>query len=362
MSGVKFAIPWLHPDSAALETGWQRVLIFAKVIDIMQNFSKNTLQLDPEQETERITAGIRSIMKNHLKRRGLVVALSGGIDSSVTAALAVRALGRSRVFGLEMPERHSDADTLTLSSLVAKHYGIETAHEDISGILEALGFYQRYDEAVQSVIPGYGPGWKSKLVNSDISENRGFTFFSIVAQSPEGETLKKRLPLKAYLEILAATNFKQRTRKMLEYHHADRLHYAVAGTPNRLEYDQGFFVKQGDGAADIKPIAHLYKTQVYQMAEHLDVPEEICKRPPTTDTYSLSQGQDEFYFSLPYEQMDLCLYGKNNGMDPDMVAQAAGLTRDQVDMVFRDIENKRSTTRYLHLKPQLVTDIPEVGC
>ncbi len=328
----------------------------------MDNFSKDTLLLNPEKEADRIGEAIRAIMRHQLKRRGLVIGLSGGIDSSVTAALAVRAIGKTRVFGLEMPERHSDPDTLSLSSLVAGHYGIVTAHEDISGILEALGFYRRYDAAVQSVIPAYGDGWKSKLVNSDILENRGFSLFSIVAMSPDGDMVKNRLPLKAYLEILAATSFKQRTRKMLEYYHADRLHYAVAGTPNRLEYDQGFFVKQGDGAADIKPIAHLYKTQVYQMADYLGVPEEIRSRPPTTDTYSLSQGQDEFYFSLPYDQMDLCLYGKNNGIDPDRVAAAAGLTRAQVDAVFKDIDNKRSTTRYLHLKAQLVADIPEAGC
>ncbi len=328
----------------------------------MDNFSKDTLLLDPEKEADRIGEAIRSILRHQLKRRGLVIGLSGGIDSSVTAALAVRAIGKTRVFGLEMPERHSAPDTLSLSSLVAGHFGIETAHEDISGILEALGFYRRYDAAVQSVIPEYGHGWKSKLVNSDISENRGFSLFSIVALSPGGDMVKKRLPLKAYLEILAATSFKQRTRKMLEYYHADRLHYAVAGTPNRLEFDQGFFVKQGDGAADIKPIAHLYKTQVYQMAEFLGVPEVIRKRPPTTDTYSLSQGQDEFYFSLPYDQMDLCLYGKNNHIDPDRVAVAAGLTRAQVDAVFKDIDNKRSTTRYLHLKAQLAADISEAGC
>jgi NAD+ synthase len=328
----------------------------------MQEFSSDALRINPEEEARRISEGIRSILRNVLKRRGLVVALSGGIDSSVTAALAVHAIGPSRVFGLEMPERHSAPDTLSLSTLVADHYGIKTAHEDISGILEALGFYARYDAAVRAVIPEYGPDWKSKIVNSDISEGKGFTLFSIVAQSPEGEAVKKRLPLNAYLEILAATNFKQRTRKMLEYYHADRLHYAVAGTPNRLEYDQGFFVKQGDGAADIKPIAHLYKTQVYQMAEYLGVPEQIRARPPTTDTYSLSQGQDEFYFSLPYEKMDICLYGKNHSIDSDLVAQAAGLTRKQVDAVFQDIENKRSTTRYLHLKPQLVADVPEAGC
>ena len=149
---------------------------------------------------------------------------------------------------------------------------------------------------------------------------------------------------------------------MLEYYHADRLHYAVAGTPNRLEYDQGFFVKLGDGAADIKPIAHLYKTQVYQMAEHLGIPEEIRRRPPTTDTYSLAQGQDEFYFSLPYQLMDLCLYGKNHGINPAEIASATGLKTEQVLKVFEDIDTKRSTTRYLHLKPLLMETIPEIAC
>jgi len=166
-----------------------------------------------------------------------------------------------------------------------------------------------------------------------------------------------RLPFKPYLEIVAATNFKQRIRKMLEYYHADRLHYAVAGTPNRLEYDQGFFVKLGDGAADLKPIAHLYKSQVYQLAEFLGIPDEIRRRRPTTDTYSLAQGQDEFYFTLPYEKMDLCLFGKNHGVAPAEVAQALGLSAEQVEQVYRDIEVKRATTRYLHLPPLLVEQV-----
>ncbi|MBS3758365.1 MAG: NAD(+) synthase [Desulfobacterales bacterium] len=326
----------------------------------MTPFSKDLLNLDPEAEAARIAESIRSIMRNDLKRRGLVVALSGGIDSSVTAALAVKALGESRVFGLEMPERHSAAETLSLSGMVARHLNIQTAHEDISGMLEAFGFYRRYDAAVQVVIPEYGPDWKSKIVTSDIMESKGFSLFSIVAQPPMGEAVKKRLPLKAYLEIVAATNFKQRTRKMLEYYHADRLNYAVAGTPNRLEYDQGFFVKQGDGAADVKPIAHLYKSQVYQLAEYLGIPEEIRTRLPTTDTYSLPQGQDEFYFALPYDKMDLCLYGKNNGYPPAEVAESVSLTPEQVQRVYEDIDTKRKTTRYLHLPPVLAATVPEI--
>jgi NAD+ synthase len=213
---------------------------------------------------------------------------------------------------------------------------------------------------VQRVIAEYGQGWKSKIISPNVIEKKGFNLFSIVAQSPDGKIIEKRLPLKAYLEIVAATNFKQRTRKMLEYYHADRLNYAVAGTPNRLEYDQGFFVKLGDGAADVKPIAHLYKTQVYQLAEYLEVPEEIRKRPPTTDTYSMPQGQDEFYFSLPYDRMDLCLYGKNHQVPPEVVAKAIGLEPDQVQRVYDDIDTKRTTTRYLHLPPLLIDDVPEI--
>lgn len=322
--------------------------------------SPEVLRLDAEQEVGRISEQLRLFLKDSIRRRGIVIGLSGGIDSSVTAALAVKALGAERVFGLQMPEKHSAEETLTLSGMLAGHFGIKTSHEDISGILEAVGFYEKYDDAVRLVIPEYGPGWKSKMVIPNVVENRGFNLFSIVTQAPDGTIVKERLSLTAYREILAATNFKQRTRKMLEYYHADRLNFAVAGTPNRLEYDQGFFVKLGDGAADVIPIAHLYKSQVYQLAEHLGVPAEIRKRPPTTDTYSLPQGQDEFYFSLPYDKMDLCLYCKNNGIPVEATAEAVGFSTEQIQRVYDDIDTKRSTTLYLHLAPLLMSQVPEI--
>jgi NAD+ synthase len=323
-------------------------------------FSSDVLKLDAEKEVEKISIRLKQIMAKQLKRRGLVIGLSGGIDSSVTAALSVKTLGADRVLALQMPERHSAEETLQLSGIVADHFGIEKIHEDISKILEAVGCYRRYDEAVQKVIPEYGDGWKSKIVIPSVLETKGFSLFSVVAESPDKTMIKKRLPLTAYLEIVAATNFKQRIRKMLEYYHADRLNYAVAGTPNRLEYDQGFFVKLGDGAADVKPIAHLYKSQVYQLAEYLGVPAEICKRPPTTDTYSLAQGQDEFYFSLSYDKMDLCLYGKNNHITPEEVGKILGLKADQVQRVYNDIDTKRMTTRYLHLPGILIDEVLEI--
>jgi NAD+ synthase len=165
------------------------------------------------------------------------------------------------------------------------------------------------------------------------------------------------MPLDAYLAVIAATNMKQRTRKQLEYFHADRLNYAVAGTPNRLEYDQGFFVKQGDGAADFKPIAHLYKTQVYALAEYVGVPADIRGRAPTTDTFSLPQGQDEFYFAVPYDKMDLCLYAHNHNVPAAEVAPIVGLSPEQVERVFKDIEAKRRVAQYLHARPLLVIDV-----
>ena len=324
-------------------------------------FSPDVLKLDCEREVAKITQALRPIISKVFKRRGAVVAVSGGIDSSVTAALCVRALKQDRVLALFLPERQSADETLDLSHVLADHLGTPRIHEDITPVLEAFGFYRRYNEALRTIIPEYGDGWKSKIVSPNIVVHKGFTVFSIVAQSPEGEEIKKRLDIRAYLEIVAATNFKQRTRKVFEYYHADRLNYAVMGTPNRLEYDQGFFVKNGDGAADVKPIAHLYKSQVYQLADYLDIPEAIRSRPPTTDTYSLPQGQDEFYFSLPYDKMDLCLYGKNHDLPAEAVGDAVGLTAEQVERVYKDIDTKRATTKYLHLPPLVIEKVPEIA-
>jgi NAD+ synthase len=256
-----------------------------------------------------------------------------------------------------MPERDSAQETLSLSRGVAQHLGIPFAHEDISAILEAFGCYRRRDEAIRRCVPDYVSGCRSKIVLPPVVENDRYRLFTLVVQYPDGRTTESRLDLESYLGIVAATNFKQRTRKALEYYHADRHNYAVLGTPNRLEYDQGFFVKLGDGAGDVKPIAHLYKTQVYRMAAFLQLPESIRRRPPTTDTYSLPQSQEEFYFSLPYDKMDLVLFGKNRGDSAVEVGTWVGLSGEQVERVFRDIDSKRRFARYLHSPPVLVEEI-----
>ena len=323
-------------------------------------FSTDVLRLDAPVATERIVSAVRAQMQL-LRKRGAVVGLSGGIDSSVVAALCARALGAEKVLGLFMPERHSSDDALKLGRLVAEAIGVETVLEDIAPALEGAGCYRRQDEAIRSIVSEYGADWRCKLVLPSVLEGDRLNVTQLTVQSPGGESRTVRLTAKAYLQLVAATNFKQRIRKMMEYYHADRLNYAVAGTPNRLEYDQGFFVKQGDGAADFKPIAHLYKTQVYQLAEYLGIPEEIRSRPPTSDTFSMPQTQEEFYFALPYDRMDLCLYAHNHGVPPAEVAPAAGLTTEQVDRVFRDIDAKRRATRALHMPPLFVESVQEVA-
>jgi len=316
-------------------------------------------ELDYAAEADRISARLREITVTSLRRRGLVVAMSGGIDSSVCAALAVRALGKDRVFGLLLPERDSSGSSSKLGRLLAEHLGIRYALHDISSTLAAIGCYSAQDEVLCRVLPGFGDGWKFKLAITESMAGRiGIT--RVVAEDPSGIRHEQRLSAPDYLQIVAATNFKQRVRKTLEYFHADRLNYAVVGTPNRLEYDQGFFVKNGDGAADVKPIAHLYKTQVYGMARHLGLPDPITTTTPTTDTFSLAQGQDEFYFGLPYPKMDLALWHLNQGLSAAELARELGCDEKAAEQQFESIRAKRRTTAYLHAAPMLVVPVPEV--
>jgi NAD+ synthase len=322
----------------------------------MSSLTIDALSFDKDAEVKKISGRLVEILRSDLHRRGFVVAMSGGIDSAVSAALSVEALGPKKVFGLLLPEHDSSPESLSKGTLLAEHLGIEYVVHNIAPTLEAIGCYSWRDEAIKKTFPEYGDGWKNKIVISGGKEGQ-FNHFNLVVQSPDGEIKEKRLALREYLQIVAATNYKQRIRKTIEYFHADRLNYAVIGTPNRLEYDQGFFVKNGDGSADAKPIAHLYKTQVYALARHLGLPEEICATTPTTDTYSMPQGQDEFYFALPYQQMDVALWSLNNGVSASDLAEHLAITEEQAQHIYDDIRNKRNTTRYLHSKPFLIEKV-----
>jgi NAD+ synthase len=315
-------------------------------------FSRTSLNLDLPAETERILQYLQETVHHKFRRQGGVVGISGGIDSSVCLALAAKAFGPERVVGIMLPEKESSPDSAMLAQKLADRFGVQTLTENISGALDGFACYQRRDEAIQRVIPEYQPGWAMKIVlPTNLLEQQTLNIFKVVVTSPSGEQFSKRLPLSEYMTIVAASNFKQRSRMSLLYFHAEARNYAVIGTPNKNERDLGFFVKWGDGGADVFPIGHLFKTQVFQLAAYLGVPEEICQRTPTTDTYPGGQTQEEFFYRIPFDLLDTIWYGHELGVPRDEIAAALNLTVEQIGRVIADIESKRRTTEFLRTPP-----------
>lgn len=315
-------------------------------------FSKKNLDIDAEQVSVHIAGEMRRIAGRVLHKKGAVIGISGGIDSSVCLALSVKAFGAGRVLGVAMPEADSNPDSAILARRLARHYGVKYIVENMTPSLAGFKTYERRDEAIKKVFPEYDATYKAKIVlPDDLLEKETLNIFQLTIISPEGEEKTERIPLQEYLQIVAASNFKQRSRMSMLYYHAERLNYIVVGTGNKNEHEQGFFVKYGDGGADIKPIAHLFKTQVYQLAEYLDVPEEIRKRTPTTDTYSAECTQEEFFFRVPFEVGDLIWLGMEQNAPLSEIAGALNLTEDQVRRIQNDIQRKIRTTEYLRANP-----------
>jgi NAD+ synthase len=306
------------------------------------HFHRNVLTIDAEQAVAQISAALVDDLSRRLKRRGVVIGVSGGVDSSVCAALATRALGPERVLLLWMPERETDDAQAERARALCEQLGVQWRVEEIGPALEALGSYRRRDEAIRELLPDFGPQHRHKISIADgLLERDRISYFRLTVQEPGGAVETRRMPASVYRRVVAATNMKQRTRKLIEYYHAEAANYAVLGTPNRLEYELGFFVRGGDGLADVKPIAHLYKSQVYALAEFLELPSEVTAEEPSTDTYTLPQTQEEFYFALPYAQLDLLLWAWEHGVDETQAAGVLGLESEQVARVYRDIVAKR---------------------
>ncbi len=317
-------------------------------------FSKEIILLeDPESAVNQIIEKLRSDILTVFKRNGAVIGISGGIDSSVCMALAAKAFGPEKVLGIMLPEKDSNPDSEMLARDLAAKFGVRVIKEEITSALSGYNCYERRDEAVKRVFPEYDP--KTYKMKIGIKQSGLFTnlppVFSLTIVDPDGAQKEKMLPARDYLQIVAASNFKQRARMSMLYYHAEALHYAVIGTPNKHEQEQGFFVKYGDGAGDVMPIGNLYKTQVYQLAEYLGVPKAIIQRTPTTDTYSAEQTQEEFFYQLPFSLMDIFWYGFENGYPSAEVAKVMGETTERVEALFRNFERKRKTTEYLRMAP-----------
>lgn len=317
-------------------------------------FNRNILFIqDIEKSCNQLVSRLDQQIRGSLNRRGAIIGISGGIDSSVTLALAARAIGPENVLGIMLPEKDSSGDSARFATKLAEKFGVQTLTESITGALEGFGCYQRRDEAVKRVIPEYDPAiHKMKIgINTSGLFSNLPPLFSVTIIDREHKVTTQRLPAQEFRQIEAASNFKQRCRMSMLYYHAERLHYAVIGTPNKHEVEQGFFVKYGDGGADIMPIGHLYKTQVYQFAAYLGVPQEIIDRVPTTDTYSAEQTQEEFFYQLPFAEMDLLWFAYENGYPATEVAPVMNMTPEQVSSVFINFGRKKKTTEYLRMSP-----------
>src|SRR5690554_1374083 len=321
--------------------------------EVRKPFSKEIIHIDDiEQVCNHIVAKLKTDVTKNLQRRGAIVGISGGIDSSVCLALSAKAFGDKNVLGIMLPEQDSSDDSRQLAEQLAATYGVSTLVEDITKALDGFGCYERRDEAILRVIPDFDKKVdKAKIeIKQNIAENIP-AIFSITVIKPDGEVISKLLPAKEYLQIVASTNFKQRSRMSMLYYHAERMHYAVIGTPNKHEVEQGFFVKHGDGGADVMSIGHLFKTQVYQLARHLGVPQEIIDRTPTTDTYTAEQSQEDFFYQMPFESMDLIWYGWENNYPADEVGKVMGKTTKEIENIYKSFERKRKTTEYLRMRP-----------
>ena len=313
---------------------------------------KNLININSESTAQKLSEKMQRFVLSNLQKRGAVIGISGGIDSSVCLALSIKSFGAKRVVGISIPETESNPESIELARELCNNFGIKFIIEDISEALSGFKTYKRRDEAIKNIFPEYDRTYKAKIVLPDnLLKKETLNIFKLTIISPEGRENTKRIPLKEYLQIVAASNFKQRSRMSILYYHAERLNYAVIGTGNKNEHEQGFFVKYGDGGADIKPIAHLFKTQVFQLAEYLGIPEKILSRTPTTDTYSAECTQEEFFFRVPFEIGDLVWLAMEKNIPTKKVSRELDLTEEQVIRIQNDIKRKIKTAGYLKAAP-----------
>nr|MBN2276808.1 NAD(+) synthase [candidate division Zixibacteria bacterium] len=324
----------------------------------MLEFNKDSLKIDAAAVTEELCQTVLKQIRGTMKKGGAVIGISGGIDSSVCAALCARALGPKRVLGIMMPEHESAGESRDLAEKLAAQFGFEAIVDEISGGLEGMGCYRRRNEAIKRVFPEFDEKKdKCKIViPQNILEKETFNFFNLTIEDKSGREKSKRMPPDVYLQVVASSNLKQRLRMTTLYYYAEKKNWAVVGTGNKDEHMQGFFVKYGDGGADLKPIAHLFKTQVYQVAEELGVPEEIIKRTPTTDTYSAEVTQEEFFYGLDFYRMDMLWYAMENDIPPEKAAKVIGITAEQARRGYDNIARKIKATEYLRMPPLDIKD------
>ena len=314
-------------------------------------FHKNILKLDCEKEALRICNFIKQQVRE-MHRDGIIIGISGGVDSALSASLSVKTLGKDKVFGLILPEKESNPVSADYAKKQADKLGIKTELIDITTTLENFGTYVKRDEVIRSIFPEYNSSYKSKItLPADLLDRDAYNFFTLIIDNEKGDVKTARLNKDNLNGIVAATNTKHRTRMMHLYYYAEKMNFLECGTTNKTEVLEGDFVKYGDGGVDIEPLAHLYKTQVFELAKHLGVIQEIIDRTPSPDTFSFPVSDEEFYFRIPFGKLDLLLYAWRNNIGISKVCKVMDLEEKQVKRAFRDFTGKYNTTKHLRCMP-----------
>jgi len=316
------------------------------------DFDLNVLKINPEKELERLSKFVIDQVRVVFRRKGIIVGLSGGIDSACMASIAVHAVGKENVVGLVLPEKESNPISSSYATKHAKELGIEHREIDITPTVNSIVKYNQRDEFIRNLIPEYEPGLKYNItLPTDLLERASFSFYNLQVQMPDGEIKKKRLSLDEFRTITSFANIKIRSRMLHLYAEAEARSLVVAGTTNRTEFILGDFCKYGDGGTDIEPLSYLYKNQIYQLSNYLNVTPEIIDRQPSPDTFSLPVSDQEFFFRIPFDKLDYLLYAWEHELAASEVASVLELDEEAVDRAYKDFTSKYRATAHLRDVP-----------
>jgi len=303
-----------------------------------------------EESVNNICDFIKNEISNKLQRSGAVIGLSGGIDSAVTAALCVRAIGSEKVLGLIMPEKESEPESQVLAKQFADKYNIKTEIIDITSILDSFGVYKNKEKIVKEKFPNFNNDCKYRVVVPPKFENTvGIPYLDILDDKNKQHKLK--ISSFEFLALTAATSIKHRVRMTMLYYHGERNNLAVIGTTNKSEYLQGYFVKYGDGGSDIEPIVNLYKSQVYQLGQFLNMPQEILTKDASPDVWSFTTNDEEFFYSVPYEKVDLILYARENNLTVKEIQKLSNLSIENIESLLRFQNQKQNKSQHMREVP-----------
>ena len=315
------------------------------------NFNLDVLKIDPVQELDKLSEFIIGQV-NAFRKKGVIVGLSGGIDSACIAAVAVHTMGKEKVIGLVLPESESNPISSEYAIKHAQALGIEHRQINITSTVDSIVKYKWRDEFIQKLIPEYKPGYKYNIIlPTDLLERAAFSFYRLQVQMPDGELKSKRLNLDEFLTITSFANIKIRARMLHLYAEAERRNLLVAGTTNRTEFILGDFCKYGDGGTDIEPFTHLYKNQIYQLSDYLKVIPEIIDRQPSPDTFSLPVSDQEFFFRIAFDKLYHLLYAWEHEVPANETAKVLDLSEDAVGRAYKDFASKYRATAHLRELP-----------